>query len=341
MKSALDHGERARGDWIIADIGGTNARFTLWSPSSGVSRDAAVSYRNDDFSDLPSLIDAYQRAVGPGPARALLALALPMTDGQMQMTNRPWTFTARELQQTLGLSTLSLVNDFVAAAAGIGGLAVSELMQIGGERPGAGPRLILGPGTGLGAAAIVGEAGAEIVLASEAGHMGAAPSREDARLVMETARSRHGRASWERLLCGNGLAAFDAIARSSTHVRTPAEVAQSAIAGDGAARRAVGGFAFALGEFAGDLCLAFRATGGVYLVGGVLQGLDSALDVGALRAGFESKGRLHGVLSAVPCFRVLAADVAMRGLGRLLDGSVRAPLVEVRSADESIHEVRS
>jgi len=214
MKSALDHGERARGDWIIADIGGTNARFTLWSPSSGVSSDAAVSYRNDDFSDLPSLIDAYQRAVGPGPARALLALALPMTDGQMQMTNRPWTFTARELQQTLGLSTLSLVNDFVAAAAGIGGLAVSELMQIGGERPGAGPSLILGPGTGLGAAAIVGEAGAEIVLASEAGHMGAAPSREDARLVMETARSRHGRASWERLLCGNGLAAFDAIARS-------------------------------------------------------------------------------------------------------------------------------
>lgn len=339
MKWPVDRHQSCPCDWIIADIGGTNARFTLWSPDAGISSDAAVSYRNEDFPDLPALVAAYQRAVGKGAERALLALALPMTGGQMQMTNRPWTFTARGLQRALGLTTLSLVNDFVAAAAGIGGLAALELAQIGGDGPGPGPLLILGPGTGLGIAAIVREAGTEIVLASEAGHMGAAPTHDDALLVIERVRSHHGRVSWERLLCGDGLAAFDAIARSSAHVRSPADVAQAAFAGDTPARRAVSAFAFALGEFAGDLCLAFRATGGVYLVGGVLQGLGCALDVGALRAGFENKGRLRGVLSGVPCFRVLASDIAMRGLGRLLDGSVRAPLLEVLSTDESTREV--
>jgi len=331
MKPPFERGQSRPGNWIIADIGGTNGRFTLWSQPTGVSSDAAMSYRNDDFPDLPALIDAYRRAQGRGATRALLALALPISAGEMQMTNRNWSFSARGLQDALGLTDLSLANDFVAAAAGIGALSASELLQMGGDAPGPGPRLILGPGTGLGAAAVMCEAGIEIAIASEAGHMGAAASGDDAHAVMEQERLRHGRVSWERLLCGDGLAAFDAIARSSAQPRSPAEVSRHALAGESAATRAAGAFAFALGEFAGDLCLAFRATGGIYLVGGVLKGLGSALDASALRAGFEGKGRLRGVLGGVPCFRVLASDVAIRGLGRILDGSVRAPLIEVRS----------
>jgi glucokinase len=228
------------------------------------------------------------------------------------------------------LRRLQLVNDFAAAAAGLGALTAADFTQWGGE-PEAGNCLILGPGTGLGAAVTLADGRSTRVLSSEAGHMGAAPTGADALRVVERARLRHGRVSWERLLCGSGLAAFDSIARSAEASLEAAEVAARAHAGDAAASRAARAFVHALGEFAGDLCLAVRATGGIYLVGGVLQGLGSAIDPGALRAGFENKGRFSGLLRKVPCYLVHADDLALRGVARILEGSVQAPLIDSQS----------
>ena len=171
--------------------------------------------------------------------------------------------------------------------------------------------------------------------------MGAAPSGDDARAVVERSRLRHGRVSWERLLCGDGLALFDAVARGADEAAEPADVAARAQSGDTAARRAASAFAHALGEFAGDLCLAFNATGGVYLTGGVLDGLGRALDADALREGFEDKGRFRTLLRAVPCFRVCADDLALRGLARLLEGKVRAPVYDATVKNDEIADVES
>lgn len=315
-------------EWIVADIGGTYARFKRWSTHGGLSADSPAHYRNDDFADLAALINRYRRDSASDSAHALLALALPVGTGRMRMTNRNWTFTADELRTALGLARLRLVNDFVAAAAGIGALSAVERTQIGGLNESDGPVLVLGPGTGLGAAAILRDGAEAHVIASEAGHMSAAPSGDDARAVCKLARARHGRVSWERLLSGDGLALFDAVARGADKTMPPAEVAARAQAGDAAARRAASAFAYTLGEFAGDLCLALRATGGVYLVGGVLHGLGQALDADVLRSGFGNKGRFGALLHGVPCFRVHADDLALRGLARLLEGAVRAPVFE-------------
>ena len=179
------------------------------------------------------------------------------------------------------------------------------------------------------------------VMPSEAGHMGAAPSGDDARAVVERSRLRHGRVSWERLLCGDGLALFDAVARGADEAAEPADVAARAQSGDTAARRAASAFAHALGEFAGDLCLAFNATGGVYLTGGVLDGLGRAFDADAFREGFEDKGRFRTLLRAVPCFRVCADDLALRGLARLLEGKVRAPVYDATVKNNEIADVES
>ena len=171
--------------------------------------------------------------------------------------------------------------------------------------------------------------------------MSAAPSGDDARTVLERSRLRHGRVSWERLLCGEGLALFDAVARGADEAAEPADVAARAQAGDTTALRAVSAFAHALGEFAGDLCLAFSATGGVYLTGGVLDGLGGALNADALREGFEDKGRFRTLLRATPCFQVCADDLALRGLARLLEGKVRAPVFETRVKSDEIADVES
>jgi glucokinase len=319
------------GEWIVADIGGTHARFGYWRAAGGLDAGRAARYRNDDFADIAALIDRYRRDHAPDARQALLALALPVGPGPLRMTNRDWVFSAAGLRATLGLSQLLLVNDFVAAGAGTGSLLPHEVERIGGAARQREATLALGPGTGLGVAATVLVDGREHILASEAGHMSAAPGGADARAACAAARARFGRVSWERLLCGDGLALLDATIRGAP-AETAAAVAARAQAGDAAARRAARAFAHALGEFAGDLCLAFRATGGVYLTGGVLQGLGAALDAAALRDGFEDKGRFAATLREVPCYRVGVDNLALRGLARLLDGSVRAPVFGVQAA---------
>jgi glucokinase len=342
MESARSPHELARDEWIVADIGGTHARFDRWAAQRGLIAGSSARYHNDDFADLAALINRYRRDARTEAARALLALALPVGAGAMRMTNRDWVFTADGLRVDAGLDCLWLVNDFVAAAAGVGALSDKEYTQVGGLSGDGGPKVILGPGTGLGAAVILGEKGGrERVIASEAGHMGAAASGGLAQAVCERVRVRHGRASWERLLCGEGLALFDAVAHGAEVPADPADVAARALAGDAAALRAATAFALALGEFAGDLCLALRATGGVYLVGGVLQGLGRALDANALRAGFEDKGRFGPMLRGVPCFLVHADDLAARGLARLLAGDVRAPVFETATTDHETADIRS
>jgi glucokinase len=336
MEPAPNPHELAHDEWIVADIGGTHARFNRWTAGGGLAAGSSTRYRNDDFADLAALINRYRSDSRSNATQALLALALPVGTGALRMTNRDWVFTAEGLRAETGMERLWLVNDFVAAAAGVGALSATDYSQIGGLHGDGGPKVILGPGTGLGAAVILKEQdGRERVIASEAGHMGAAAGDELARAVCERVRASHGRVSWERLLCGEGLALFDAIARAVAEPAPPAAVAEKALAGDAAALRAAGAFAHALGEFAGDLCLALRATGGVYLVGGVLQGLGRALDAVELRAGFEDKGRFGTMLRGVPCFLVQADDLAARGLARLLAGEVRAPIIETASGDET------
>jgi glucokinase len=328
-------------DWIVSDIGGTHARFNRWSAQSGLSDNPPARFRNDDFRDLAALFNHYRIDAAPDVVQAMLALALPVGPGEMRMTNRSWVFTAQGLRADAGLAQLRLVNDFVAAAAGIGALSASESIKIGGARSSAGTVVVLGPGTGLGTAVILNDGPQPQVIPSEAGHMSAAPSGDGARAVVERSRLRHGRVSWERLLCGAGLALFDAVARGTDEAAEPSDVAARAQSGDTAARRAASAFSHALGEFAGDLCLAFSATGGVYLTGGVLDGLGRALDADALRKGFEDKGRFRTLLREIPCFRVCADDLALRGLARLLEGKMGAPVYDATVKNNEIADVES
>ena len=243
------------------------------------------------------------------------------------MTNRDWSLDAVTVRAAAGLTRLCFVNDLVAAASGIQVLDAGEVEVSQGDVDDAAPKLVIGVGTGLGAAVVLaGEYGVR-VLASEAGHMTAAV-HEDAIGVHERAARLHGRASWERLLSGSGLALFDAVVRGDDRIASPEDIVARALAGEPVATEAVRAFVRTLGEFAGDLCLAVCAFGGVYFVGGVVQGLGRLLDLGELRSGFESKGRFAAHLRDVPLYRVMTDDLAARGIAQLLAGAVEAPLLE-------------
>lgn len=331
----------ARHEWLFADIGGTNARFGRWRRDRGMG--PIVRSPADDFDDLPDAVGAFERGQADEARHAALAVAVRVRDAPMRMTNRRWSLEPRRLRSELRLDTLHLVNDFVAAAAGLPSLGDDSLRVVRAGSAASDHLLLIGPGTGLGAAALL-DAGtaAERVLASEAGHMGFAGHEPELAALVAAAAQRWQRLSWERLLNGEGLCLFqawqDEVAHASglpdphaieTSARSVSahEVSARVAAGDASSLRAASWFSRLLGAFAGDVCLAFGADGGVWLTGGVLDGLDRAggFDEAAFLEAFDDKGRYADRQRVVPVRRVLADDLAFRGLARITSGMCRAP----------------
>lgn len=315
------------GRWTVADIGGTHARLATWSAEAGLG--APLRVRNDDYRGPLELLDEWFGR-GHGDARnVILALAMPVGADTVRLTNRAWRFEPRELIGRLQLESLVMVNDFAAAAAGIDALAPSDFVPLNPDGAAVrGTRLVLGPGTGLGTAAIVTDDPPRIV-SSEAGHMTFGSAAEIAERINADGRARWGRVSWERVLCGDGLVWIHTLLGGAA--MSAADIARAAAAGDATARRTASLFCRLLGEFAGDVCLAFQALEGIHLGGGVLRGLLPSFDAESFLAAFTAKGRFSTLLARVPVYYAAGHELGLQGAARFLAGRCRMPAAEWRA----------
>lgn len=300
---------------LVADIGGTHARFALSREPGRI--EAAGTLRVRDFPGpleaVRAWLDGRER-----PDEAVLAVATPVEGDAVRFTNSPWAFSVRELAAALGLVRLAVINDFVAHALALSHLSPDELERWGGgARRADRPRVVLGPGTGLGTAALVPCGGFELPVATEAGHISLAPETSRERALLEELARAFGHVPRERVLSGPGLvtlattlAALEGVA---LEVDEPAQVLERARKGDAFCREAVTVFTALLGAFAGDLALAHGARGGVYVLGGLLAAFGDLLDPALFRRRFEAKGRLREWLAPIPVFRILRSDTGLLG----------------------------
>jgi glucokinase len=308
----------------VADIGGTHARLARWSAETGL--EPPMRLRNDDYRGPRELLDAWFRQCQDTPRRVALALAMPVGGDTRELTNRAWRFEPARLIEALQLDSLVIVNDFAAAAAGVDALASGQVVALNPEGTSVrGTRLVLGPGTGLGAAAIVADDPPRIV-ASEAGHITFGSADDIAPRLNAEGRARWGRVSWERILSGAGVAWLHEVV--SGHAVSPEDIADAARAADPQALRTARLFSRLLGEFAGDACLAFQATEGVYLCGGVLRGLWPSFDAPAFLAAFADKGRFSALLRRVPIYFSAGHELGLQGAAHFLAGRCRMPSME-------------
>src|ERR687891_1108429 len=137
---------------LLADIGGTNARFAL---SGRTGRPAAE--RKLRTADYPGPVEAVRAYLGDRQVEeAVFAMALPVEADWVQLTNSPWAFSIEETREALGLERLTVINDFSAQALAIPALTARERRQIGDGEPVEGaPIGVIGPGTGLGVAGLL------------------------------------------------------------------------------------------------------------------------------------------------------------------------------------------
>lgn len=294
---------------LIADVGGTNARFALTDPTSPQPHIIDPhSLTNAEFASLQHAAEHYLAEVGAQPGSAAIAVASPVHGEEIRLTNRAWSFTRSELKHALGLERLSVINDFGAVSWAVPALQPHEYVTLHGrdDAPLQGPISVIGPGTGLGVALLVGDAerGWNVV-ETEGGHVSFAPLGEEETKIARWLTSRFGRASTERVLCGTGLSHVDAVlrgsdtARNEVKVRDPADIVKAALEGhDVAARRALARFCAVLGSVAGDAALIHGARS-VMIAGGMVPRFIPFLRSSAFRERFLAKGRFASYLESV------------------------------------------
>ena len=317
--------DRGAAPVLLADIGGTNARFALTArdPSHPLDRD---SVRIHAVADFPSLADAarhYLDTAGVRVERGVFAVAGRVEGDAAQLTNHPWLVSRRRVIAALGLDDLVLVNDFAAQAMAVPLLQAGDIIAIGGPQwtPDAVPRdrchAVIGPGTGLGVSALLVRDGRAFALETEGGHASFAPRTPEEIAILERMSTRFGRVSIERLVSGPGLVnihrALSEIEGHDPGSPTPADLTAGAAAGDPRCARAVDVFCAVFGAIAGDLVLTLGAWDGVFLAGGLVPRMREALRHSGFRGRFEDKGRFAASLARVPSLAVLHPDAGLLG----------------------------
>lgn len=312
---------------IGADIGGTK---TLLEARVGGTRVLQRRYEGDEHASFDDVLAAFLRelrATCLGPIeRACFAVAGPVEARQATVTNRPgWQLNASALSARHGIASVSLVNDFAAVVAGLDALLPRERVCLqAGEPQADGLRVALGPGTGLGVAAVVDGR----LLASEGGHVAFAPLDAEMLGLWQHLGGERQRVTNEMIVSGNGIVACYRYCLSASHgiapdLLAPAIVVKRALdEQDPIAMRALALFARCFGAVAGDLALTFLARGGVYLAGGITARILPVLQAPGFVTAFNAKAAHAGLVAKMPIHAVLAADVGLRGA---LGLAARAP----------------
>lgn len=314
---------------LLADVGGTNARFA-WQAGPGRPLVDEQVLPCADHASLPLAIQAYLARTGhAAPSHAAVAIASPVTGDWVQMTNHHWAFSQQALRDSLSLTTLRVLNDFTALALALPAVPAGDLQAIGaGVAVPDAPRALLGAGTGLGVSGLVPNGcGGWVPLQGEGGHVTLPAETDREHLVMAGLRRRYGHVSAERALCGQGLLDMYTLlceADGVTHstCATPADITKAALAGHGQqAVEALTMFCALLGSVAGNLALTLGARGGVYVGGGIVPRLGDWFQGSPFRARFEAKGRYAAYLQAIPVWVITARQSpALLGASRALDG---------------------
>ena len=308
---------------LVGDIGGTNARFALANHTHPGFREV-LELKCADFATAADAIRHYLSTVGAGaPDAVCLAAAGPFIDGSINVTNNHWRVASESLAQDFDVDAIRLLNDFEAMAYSIPFLAVDERRVVGAQQ---GVSLanrsfnvaILGPGTGLGVAGLIGRGGALVPVTGEGGHVGFAPESTRQSEILEVLRRRYERVSAERLVAGSGIiniyaALAEICGEHAGEIDAAGIFAAARDHGNDLALETTRAFFEILGQVAGDLALTLGANDGVYIAGGIAKRYPDMLMDGRFRAAFERKGRHRHIMERVPTYLITHKQPGLLG----------------------------
>ncbi|GHE83239.1 glucokinase [Thalassotalea profundi] len=309
---------------IVADIGGTNLRIGVINEKGNV--DLLTVYQCNDFDDLSAIVQTFlvEKSIVAKEINACFAIACPVDNDLIKMTNLPWQFSKSELKQILGFKKLLFINDYTAIAHAIPFLNDEQKVKVGGGSVIQGkPISICGPGTGLGVANVVPVGSHWEALGGEGGHVDFAPVDATEIAILEILLKKYNHVSYEQILSGLGLEQIyhalceihqrDLPKLSAQEISTNALNKQCDIC-----QQTLEQFCKTLGSFAGNLALTLASFGGVYIAGGIVPRFTEYLINSEFRSRFEDKGRFNLFNSSIPTFVVTESQPGILGASAYL-----------------------
>jgi glucokinase len=329
---------------LAGDIGGTHTRLAAYALGDGqglaswlhpdpatVVPLAEQVFPSHDHASLEAIVQVFVECHHLTPTQAGFGVAGPVVHGRAEVTNLPWVVDATLLARALGIGTVVLINDLEAIAYGIPVLGAADLLTLNaGASDATGNGAVIAAGTGLGVAGLYWDGVIHRPMASEGGHADFGPRDPLQVALLEYLLPRFPHVSYERVLSGPGLVNLYAFLRDTGHAPESPAVAERMRQGEPAAAitgaaldgsdalcvQAVDLFCTIYGAAAGNVALQFKATGGLYVGGGIAPKIRTPLQGPAFMEAFLAKGRLQDLLAAIPVQVILNDNTGLLGAAR-------------------------
>jgi glucokinase len=321
---------------VVADIGGTNARFACVRAAGG-GADHVRTLPVGAHATVVDALRAYLQKLGLPEhtdlraTRVVLAVASTITGDQVALTNGPWSFSQQAVARSLGARSLLVLNDFEALALSLPRLTAQQ-MRPWDEAPNPAQAArqvmsVVGPGTGLGVASVVPTAHGWQALPGEGGHTTLAPADDFESELLRHARSEFSHVSGERFLSGVGLpvlhrAVAAVLGQAASNLTAEAIIERGLARSDAACDQTVDTFCAMLGGLAGNVALTTGARGGLFIGGGIVPRLGERFFQSRFRERFEAKGRFSAFLQGIPTALITDTLAALSGAALAADQQV-------------------
>jgi glucokinase len=319
---------QANGTVLAGDIGGTKTILALYEFKHGRPKLLAQKkYKTKDYTSLLAMIDSFREEGILKFQQVCLGVAGPIANGKVHGTNFPWEIDREELRRELHLNSIVLINDMEANAFGLAALRETDLINLKSGSKISGNAAIISPGTGLGEAGLFWDGYEYHPFATEGGHCDFSPRSEYDLEIWEYFHQKYGHVSWERLLSGQGIHDTYQLLRNVSGEKEPkwfsdkmkkedpaAVITHTAIEKqDLVCRDTLDMFVRFLAMEAAQLALKFKATGGIYIGGGIVPKIFQGMNKETFTDNFIQSGRMNPLLQMIPVQIVMKEKTALLG----------------------------
>lgn len=309
---------------VVADIGGTNLRVGIVADNGKVEKLAL--FQCAEYSSLKSVLELYfsNNGIDSTNVNACLAIACPVDQDLIKMTNLPWQFSKTELKQQLKFKSLYLINDYTAIAWAVPNLSEQQKVKVGGgDVVDKKPIAICGPGTGLGVANVVWGSNQWVSIGGEGGHVDFAAVDDVEISILKFLQEKYPRVSYEQLLSGLGIEqiyqALCGLEKIKPENYNAKDISTKALNLECQICVAtLNRFCMILGSFAGNLALSTAAFGGVYIAGGIVPRFIEYFQQSQFRQRFEAKNRFTEFNAGIATYVITEAQPGILGASAYL-----------------------
>ena len=319
---------RDKGVILAADVGGTKTNLTLFQIQGGdLVPLKEKSYSTKKYKSFLEMVATFHTADMPKINGICLGVAGPVIRGKVYGTNFPWAIDSEEISRELHIRSVSLINDMEANAYGLAALQEKdfETLKSGTKIPG--NAALISPGTGLGEAGMFWDGSHYHPFACEGGHCDFSPRNELDIKILQHFQKKYEHVSWERLISGPGILELYVFLRHISGIKEPqwlsnqmsqgnpsAIITGTAMEGkDSVCVETLDVFIRFLAIEASQLALKFKATGGIYIGGGILPKIITGINRDVFYNNFVQSGRLNALLEMVPVKVILNEKTALLG----------------------------